>query len=206
MKDDLSNSAREERQRLFVAVELPSSWLEAFRQHIEAVRGLLARSPETRDAHVRWVRPEGIHLTLQFLGEVPARRRRDIETALAVAVAAPPDLRLEMGRTGSFDRGAPRVLWVGVNGQTRELTALAGRVDAALAGAGFAPERRVFAPHLTLARLPDELPLACRQRIVQTAGQVELIACEPFVVQNIVLMRSHLGPGGARYEIVARQP
>ena len=199
--------ARPEEERLFIAIALPSPWLETLERHMDGVRSRLASSEETRGARVRWVRPEGIHLTLKFLGEVVPAKRRAIEATLAATVTNALDLRLEMGEVGAFgEHRVPRVLWVGVGGQIQELTALAGRVDAAMEGVGFAPERRPFAPHLTLARLSDDMPPALRQRVVQISGEVGLPACAPFDAQEVALFRSHLGPGGSRHEIVARWP
>lgn len=202
-----NRKARPEEERLFVAIALPSSWLEALQQHMDDVRSRLAASDETRHARLRWVRPEGIHLTLKFLGEVIPAKRRAIEAALAATVTGAPDLRLEMGEVGAFgEHRVPRVLWVGVGGQNPELAALAGRIDAAMAGVGFAPERRPFAPHLTLARLSDDMPPALREQVVQIAGEAGLPATAPFDAKEVALFRSHLGPGGSRHEIVARWP
>jgi RNA 2',3'-cyclic 3'-phosphodiesterase len=196
-----------EKQRLFVAIELPSAWLEAFRQFTDAMRELLASSSETSDARVRWVRPEGIHLTLKFLGEVPATRRPAIETAIAEAVPTMPQLRLEAAKVGWFARrGVPQVIWVGVGGQLQELSRLAGHIDDGLSKAGFARERREFAPHLTLGRFHDDTPAVLRQRVVELATQLELTETEPFEVEAVVLVRSHLGRSGATYEIVGRWP
>ena len=148
-----------------------------------------------------------MHLTLKFLGQVTLPQRAAVEGALATAVAAAPDLQLHLGNAGSFaDRGVPRVLWVGVGGDTKALSELAAHVDLALAGVGFAPERRPFAAHLTLARLPDEMPASVRHRVIAVASAVELPKRDPFVVREVALVRSHLGPGGARYEIVGRWP
>jgi 2'-5' RNA ligase len=204
---DRSSGEREERPRLFVAVELPPSWRDGFARLMDEMKDALAREARSKGVRVRWVRPEGIHLTLKFLGETPASRVHAVKRTLEQAVPEAPRLRLAAGRAGSFsDRRAPRVVWIGVEGETRELAALAERVDIALAAVGYPRERRGFAPHLTLARLPDGLSQAERDAVVAVTNAFTVPAFDPFVADQVSLMRSYLGPGGARYERMAAFP
>jgi 2'-5' RNA ligase len=93
------------------------------------------------------------------------------------------------------------VIWAGIDSPQREqLYALAVNIETWLAAAGVPRERRGFAPHLTLARLPQELPDAIRTRIVEVTTAIQAPEIAPFVVQSVSLIQSHLGPGGARYE------
>ena len=191
--------------RLFVAVELPETWRQALGASQERLRARLAA--DGSELRLRFVRPESVHLTLKFLGETPSGRLGAIESALSLAVAEAPNVRLELGRIGSFsDRRAPRVVWAGVGGDTRAFALLAERIETRLAAAGFGRERRGFQPHLTLARLPETLSAAQRAYVAQASGEGSIAAPEPFVVEQVSLMRSRLGPGGARYECIARFP
>jgi 2'-5' RNA ligase len=199
------DTAREPRLRLFVAIELPQAWLDAFAALIEQMKVALARDPLTTDARLRWVRPEGIHVTLKFLGEVAESRLGTIESALATAAPASPGPRIALGKPGSFGR-PPTVVWLGVDGDLKALTDLAERVDAAVATTGFERERRPFAPHLTLARLPDQLRADVRNRVAAIASSFPHPAVSTFEAQRVSLMRSFLGPGGARYERVSAFP
>jgi 2'-5' RNA ligase len=199
------DATREPRLRLFVAVELPQAWLDAFAALIEQMKVALARDPLTADARLRWVRPEGIHVTLKFLGEVAESRLGTIESALATAAPASPGPRIALGKPGSFGR-PPTVVWLGVDGDLRMLTRLAERVDAAVATTGYERERRPFAPHLTLARFPEQLGADVRNRVAAIASSFPNPAVAPFEVQRVSLMRSFLGPGGARYERVSAFP
>lgn len=184
--------------RLFVAVDLPPQVREALgRLQSELKRLDLAR--------LRWVRPEGVHLTLKFLGETPARRLVGVEAALAGAVRGPP-FRLALGPPGTFgDRRGPRVLWLDIAGEVERLRALQAAVETALADAGFPPEERDFAPHLTLARVPQPPPPGTAESIERALGSVTPPAAE-FLVSEVVLMRSRLQPGGAVYERLAVFP
>ena len=98
-----------------------------------------------------------------------------------------------------------RVLWVGVRGDLLPLEALASNIDAACSKLDVPRERRRFAPHLTLARVPDGTSLSADDTR-QALGRLETLKCPPLTVERVSLMRSHLGPGGARYERVAAFP
>ena len=139
--------------RLFVACELPDDVRDA----LGRLQAGLRRGDR---AGLRWVRPEGIHITLKFLGGVEEGRVGEITPALASAIE-PFELRVRPASLGGFPSlvaggGARlRVVWVGLEGDVEGLAALAGRVDAALESIGFPSERRPFAAHLTLARVSD---------------------------------------------------
>ena len=188
--------------RLFVAIELPTSWLEGLTELQSRMQAALQAEPELRDARVRWVKPEGIHLTLKFIGEVAPDRLDAIKGQLAAAVSEPPNIELAFSRAGSFsDQRSPRVIWGGIETpQREELYALAASIETWLAAAGVPRERRGFTPHLTLARLPQELSDATRKRIAEVTTAIQAPETPPFLVDSVSLIQSHLGPGGARYE------
>jgi len=186
--------------RLFVACELPS---EA-REGLAAVQRLL----QERGAEgLRWVRPEGIHLTLKFLGEVPARRLEAIERALTRAVREPFRLSVRLGRLGSFGGSTGlRVVWVGMEGEVEALAHMAARVEGALEPMGFPRERRPFAVHLTLARVKEGASPQDRRRLFDLVRSLELPPLPGATLEAVSLMRSTLEPGGARYQCLARFP
>jgi 2'-5' RNA ligase len=157
---------------------------------------------------LRWVRPDGIHLTLKFIGAVAEDRLPVIQEQLARAVPTMPAITLTLGWAGSFsDRRAPRVIWAGVySSQADELRRLAESIETWLAAAGVAREKRGFAAHLTLARLPQDLPEATRRRVAELTTGVALPEVPPFSAERVSLMQSHIGPGGARYERLAAFP
>ena len=192
--------------RLFVAIELPEAWLAALAQLQEEMRRALAADPSSKDARVRWVRPEAIHLTLKFLGDAEEEKLESIKRALASAVPERPGVKLALGRAGSFrDRRAPRVIWASLEADDR-LRRLAERIETWLAAAGFPRDRRSFAPHLTLARLPEELTPPVRERVAEITTACPLSDVAPFEVERVSLIRSHLGPGGAIYERLGAWP
>jgi len=186
--------------RLFVACELPPEMRAALGALQEALRRQGAPS-------VRWVRPDGIHLTLKFLGSVPAERVAAICAALAPVVEGIRPLQLSLGSLGAFGgrRGA-RVVWVGVDGDVARVAELQRRVETALAPLGFPTEDRAFSPHLTLARVPDHVGGAERERLWDLTKTLATPEAAPVTIREMSLMRSILGPGGAVYERLAAFP
>lgn len=190
----MTNSRRPEQLRLFVAVTLP-----------DEVRGALTEViARLRDAGLRGVRtvaPEGVHVTLKFLGNVDAAVVAALAEALTAAAGEAGPFALALRGTGAFpDGGAPRVLWAGVAGETDALAALARRVDEACAGLGFPRERRAFSPHLTIARLRDTASAEDRRRAGEALGAGGFEGSDSFRVDGVHLIKSTLTPRGAVYE------
>jgi 2'-5' RNA ligase len=173
--------------RQFLAAELPGS----LRERVSELRATL----EPRLDGWRWLAPDGIHLTVRFLGEVEqARDRRAREAWSRVAGDSEP-FRVCLEGVGWFpERGAPRVLWVGVRETDPggALSGLAARLEQAAREQGWEPERRPFRPHLTLARRRRD---ATRPELPEPPVLADVAGW----VRRVVLMRSHLEPGGARY-------
>ncbi len=185
--------------RLFVAVDLPEDVREALDRLQSDLR-------QRELSGLRWVRPEGVHLTLKFLGETPAGRVAAIEGALATALLGTEPFRLALGVPGTFGgRRGPRVVWLDITGDVQRLRGLQAAVEGAMVGVGFAPEERQYSPHLTLARVPQPPRPGTAERVSRALEAVEPPRAE-FEVREIVLIRSRLQPGGAVYERLAGFP
>ena len=190
----MTSSRPSEQLRLFVAVTLPPE----VRDVLAGVIGRL-RAADLRG--VRTVAPEGVHITLKFLGNVDADRVPTLSEALSAAGEGAAPFRLALQGLGAFPEGrAPRVLWAGVGGDADALGALARRVDDACAGLGFTRERREFSPHLTIARLRDSATDDERRRAAGALEAVGLADAVGFEVGDMHLIKSTLTPSGARYE------
>jgi len=182
--------------RLFIAIDLPDSVRAALAREQARLRDGCARS---RD--IRWTRPEGLHLTLKFLGQVEATRVTDVTEALN-ALGPYETFEIEVGGFGFFPSARrPRVFWVGSQA-TPVLGELARRVEAAMEPLGFAREDRPFQPHLTLARLEGQRP----QPELDAAVQKGEASFGRFTVTEFFLFESKLRPGGAEYSKLARFP
>lgn len=176
--------------RLFLAIPLPAPLVAAIS---EVERRLRPALPGWR-----WVRPEGVHLTLRFLGEVPEADVDRQRQAWRAAASGVPGFRVEVGGIGVFpSERRPRVLWIGVREASpgRRLPDLAAAVETAAVGLGFPGEEHPFQPHLTLARAaPAGRPRAPAPDAVEALGA--------FDADRLQLYRSELGPGGARYTVI----
>ena len=187
-----------EQLRLFVACELPDD----ARRALGGVQDDLRRLGADR---LRWVRPEGIHVTLKFLGAVDEGRVAAITSALNGAIA-PFQLRLGFGKLGGFGGRDVRVVWVRLEGDAPGLSELADGVESALAPLGFPPERRPFAAHVTLARAPEQLPATLRRQLPDLLERYRPPPLPLMTLTEVSLMRSILGSGGSAYERVACFP
>ena len=135
--------------RAFIAIELDDS----------IKRGLAKLQENLRSdcPHLRWVRPEQIHLTLAFLGEIKDAQIEPISQAVAAAAAATPDFDFAVEGLGLFpSHGRVNVVWAGVKDAAGELAECHRILYERLADLGFAPDRGRFSPHLTLARVKSK--------------------------------------------------
>ncbi len=189
--------------RTFIAVELDrdvrallTAWQREAKQRLGRVASV---------ARVQWVRPEAIHLTLKFLGDTDETMLPDIERALTEATRPVTRLRVQVGELGGFpDLRGPRVLWVGLSDPGGLLTTLATRVEQGLVPLGWAPERKPFHPHLTLARIKSgsrEVGRALAASAPRAPGPPGSVS-----VQAVALMKSDLKPTGAEYTRLVEVP
>jgi len=155
--------------------------------------------PAARD--VAWVVPGNLHLTLKFLGEVPEARIESVAGALGEASLAADAFEARIRGLGAFPSAhRPRVVWAGVTEGESEMIALARRVAMVLAALGFPRDERPFSPHVTLGRVrrPGRNPAlsdALEGAAAHEFGQMRVLSAS--------LMRSELGPRGARYTELA---
>ena len=183
--------------RLFVAINFPADVRDALYGATQPLRDAAPRG-------VGWLKPEGIHLTLKFLGDVDEARVGTVVELLAAVAARHAPVRIVVGGVGAFPSLArPRVVWVGVEATPR-LELLQHDVESACATLGFEVEGRAFRPHVTLGRVrprADGGALRALQAAAdRTAPSADVLAT------TLDLMHSTLMPGGARHDAVARLP
>ncbi|MGO8757494.1 MAG: RNA 2',3'-cyclic phosphodiesterase [Terracidiphilus sp.] len=180
--------------RLFVGIPLADAVL---RELAAVVARLRKAEGAGRPGAMRWTAPESWHITLQFLGNATEEQFECLRARLGEVRSAPVPARL--GELGCFDRAG--VLFAGVQ-VSPELAELQKRVAAATSQCGFAAEARVFHPHITLARAKGEgRGTGLRELQGKVAGQP---AFAGFTAREFLLYESHLGPGGAQYEVRMR--
>jgi 2'-5' RNA ligase len=182
-----------EQVRCFIAVELPDEVKTGLDQ-------LQAQLKSGNQTWVKWVDPYSIHLTLKFLGNVAVDRIAPVTAAMEEATQGVPPFHLEVKELGVFPNlRRVQVVWVGVSGEVDKLARLQQRLESNLAGLGFAPERRQFTPHLTLARLRDQASLDEREGLGKLIASTKFEAAYTLPVDAISLMRSQLTREGAIY-------
>ena len=180
--------------RLFFAVPVPDDARLRIGELIDEVQASVGDGT----ARIRWVRIDGLHLTLRFLGPTPEGRRAPLEAAAEKIGGVTAPFEVGLGGGGAFPSIArPRSLWVGVGQGAEQLAELAQRLTAAAGECGLVLDTRPFTPHLTIARTDGV-------RLGPTAALTLAHAAEAldirFEVDRFTLFRSLLGGGPARYE------
>jgi RNA 2',3'-cyclic 3'-phosphodiesterase len=190
--------------RLFVALGLPADWRAAAVE----VRRALESSLDTEAARaLRWVDPALLHLTLRFLGEFPDTEVPTLQAALQRTIND-IDLELSLAEVGGFGgRNRLQVIWLGLAGDVEGLRTLAEQVDRACVEVGAPPEARGFQPHVTIARVRERTAPDIRRTLAATLeGLAPPAAPLAFRPREIALVRSHLGNGPPRYQVLSRHP
>lgn len=183
--------------RAFVAIELP----EGLKEALVALQDRLGRKRVTA---IKWVDPEGIHLTLKFLGYVGQDKIPEIVEAIKNASTDQKQLLLNVRGIGVFPNiRRPRVIWVGLDGEIDRLADLQGNIDERLVGLGFEKEERKFSPHLTLGRVKDKATPAEVADLAELIRGFQVGLLGVLAVNKISLMRSTLTPKGAIYDQIA---
>jgi RNA 2',3'-cyclic 3'-phosphodiesterase len=187
--------------RSFVAVDLPESIKAALSEQQHALRTSAALT-SGRKEDMKWTRPEGIHLTLKFLGDTSPKQVTQVTQALAGLGRFEP-FALQIKGFGFFpDARRARVLWVGVEAAPA-LRQLVHSVEMAINSLGFAAEGRTFSPHLTLARFNVSRP---RPELVTLLEAKMGLVLGHFEVSEFFLFESRLSSCGAQYQKIARFP
>jgi RNA 2',3'-cyclic 3'-phosphodiesterase len=195
--------------RLFLAAPLSRDVQELVGEQIAAL--------EKEGWPVRWIQPDMAHLTLHFLGETEPERAELVRLALPGVVAAHERFDLRTAAFGVFPGfRRPRVLWLGLHGPVHRLESLQQDLGHALADLNFPSTNDPYHPHITLGRVRTndgeqvrlrDLPQAVKARFVDAAtGAAVAPSSHTVPVREVLLMRSHLGREGARYETVASFP
>ena len=177
--------------RLFVAMDIPDD--------VRCAIGARAAQLRLVCRNARWVRIEGLHVTLKFIGETPPEKAAGIKTALASIPSRAP-IPMNFRGLGFFPNlQRPRVLWVGIEAGTG-LGELAAAVETALGALGIPREERAFSPHLTLARFDTPRGLDALHAAIEKAGLLEFGVA---TAKEFHLYQSVLKPGGAEYTRLA---
>jgi 2'-5' RNA ligase len=180
--------------RAFLAIDLPIEVLNE-------IRSIQSGLSKTLQGMLRWVRPEAIHLTLKFFGDISGDDIVTISRVMEDHVNGTGPLALDVKTLGVFpDMNRPRVIWLGISGDVERLIRLQKSMDKKLHEIGFAKEERPFRPHLTLARIKEPKGLIGLAKIVENSDNY---TAGHFDAGGLTLFGSQLTPKGAIYTKLA---
>lgn len=175
--------------RAFIAIELPdeiSAFIHKIQERLRSY-GLKAR----------WVRPENIHLTLKFLGDINNEYIKKAGDAIISAASENASMSLGAKGIGVFPGvKRPRVIWTGIVGQKKELADLQKTLDGNFETIGFPKEKRPFKGHLTIGRIKGKIDA---RRLVDAMKEFGRFESKTFMADEVVLFKSELKPSGAVY-------
>jgi 2'-5' RNA ligase len=181
--------------RTFIAVELP----ENIKNKIGELQAPLKRT----DAFVSWVKPENIHITLKFLGEVPEEKMNEVFSATEAALKETKRFKMNLKRMGAFpDFRRPRVIWVGTGKGGEELLSMANKIEEEMEKIGYPKENRKFSPHFTIGRVKSPKNIEKLMELVKSTD----FETEDIGVNEVTVMKSQLHPAGAIYTSLKKIP
>ncbi len=186
--------------RVFVSVGLSAEAREILVDAVERIR-------EEVPNGIQWARPEGMHLTLKFLGNIPSAKVSPLLECVGELACANRGFGLKLTGLGMFpNQRKPRVLWAGVGGDMDALSSLQGAAEDAINALGYPPEQRPFRPHITLGRPRRSVSDSQLARIGAVVSGLTPPQPMDWQVDTIDVMRSELHPSGARYTVLGSAP
>ncbi|MFQ5722554.1 MAG: RNA 2',3'-cyclic phosphodiesterase [Candidatus Aminicenantales bacterium] len=179
--------------RTFIAIDLAPSIKDELSHFIQKLASV--------SSNIKWVKKNGMHLTLKFLGEIEEDKVEEIKSCLSEISKDHAPFSLQLKGTGSFPPGKkkPRVLWIGIE-ENKNLIILQSDLEKKLTKLGFPPEKRTFRPHLTLGRVKTVSQLGKIMAYLEKNREKSFGHME---VNKIIFFRSILKPTGAEYQALA---
>jgi 2'-5' RNA ligase len=179
--------------RTFIAIELDKT--------IKVTLSALIQKLDTGGRNIRWIKSQGMHLTLKFLGEVSEDKITEVKTVLGSIAKDYSRFPLSLKGTGTFPPAAriPRVVWIGIE-KNEFLQNIQARVENELHNIRFPKEKRTYHPHLTLGRVKGPQNI---ETVMETLNQYKETEFGGMTVNKITLFKSTLKPTGAEYTILS---
>ena len=182
-----------ETKRVFVAVDVSPEVRQAAARLAESLKD------EFPGCRASWTKPQNLHITLEFLGEIDAAELAAVKDCVSRAASAAVPFTLELDGTGVFRSRSP-VLWLGIKDPSGGLSLLKRKLDETLRSTGREPERRRFTPHLTLARIKEFRNCGDMARSAAATAVPSVL----FEVNEAVIYQSRLVRTGAEYTALSR--
>lgn len=180
--------------RTFIAVDFPNQVIEKINKLQKSLNG-------SASSIIRWIKPENIHLTLKFLGEVELEKVQIIEKNLDIIANEIEPFHLNLERIGAFPNwGHPRIVWIGIE-KSEPLYLLVKEIEKKMVVLGCQREIKPFSPHLTIGRVRDNVSLEDLQMLeikCHTLSRIE----DQIMITKIHLYKSDLHPLGPVYTLL----
>ena len=183
--------------RCFLAFELP----EDIKTIVTRVSGEIRKS----SLDVRWVRPEFIHLTVVFMGDIESEQVSLMGKPISVVCSDHSPFTISLKPMGCFPNSRnPRVIWLGIDADLDRMSRFRDDLQQALSPFGIKEEERAFRPHLTLGRFKK--PGKRQTELEQLLAKYRDLSSPARTLGDLVLFRSDLKAGGAVYTKMASWP
>jgi RNA 2',3'-cyclic 3'-phosphodiesterase len=181
------------KKRIFVALDISE---QARGNAADFIKKLRERFPKARAA---WDKPEKLHLTMKFLGEIEEESLKKLQEAVEKTSRELSPFKLQIAGTEVFPSpGQARVLWLGVGGELESVRRLNEILEAECESQGFMKEKRKFKAHLTIARLKERAGELAETHLREKFEPVE------FEVSELTVYQSELRPTGSVYSVVSK--
>jgi 2'-5' RNA ligase len=181
--------------RCFIAIDIDDN----IRAEVDNLQQLLQNKADIKKSDAKWVRPEAMHLTLKFLGEVKDQKVAELCDIVKGVVARHKSFELDMEQLGYFGGTRPKVLWVGTGEGGDDLRRLAKEIEQQLALAGWPEDTRDFSGHLTLCRIRN--PRAGIE-LVKISEQYKDLKLGTISADSVSVYQSQLTPTGPIYTLL----
>jgi len=182
--------------RVFIAIDID----KAVRRRLEELQHQLKQEAGAKKGDVKWVRPELVHLTLKFLGEVKDERIGEVCEAVKTAVDGYSSFELAFQEVGFFGGNSARIIWVGTGRGEKRLLQLQKDVEQQLEQAGWPAEQRDFSGHLTICRVKSK---RVGLRLAELAENYKDFSAGSICVDSVNVYQSRLMPQGPIYTVLA---
>jgi len=183
--------------RCFIAIDID----EAIKADLADVQAQIKGQLDLEPGAVRWVQPEGMHLTLKFLGDIKDTQSVDICSATQIVCERHQAFTVEVKEVGFFGGRLARVVWMGVGSDSQALLNLQGDLEAQLDQAGWPAEARRFSGHLTLGRVKQS---RAGLALAQALSEFRDVNLGTIPVQQVSVYQSQLRPQGPLYTALAK--
>jgi len=181
--------------RVFIAIDID----EQIRKALGSLQNELRSKVDTKKSDVKWVNPDNMHLTLNFLGEIKDQEAVDVCNITKEVASRHENFELDVETVGHFGDRSARVLWIGTGQNCENLLQLQSDLEQRLASAGWPKETRKFSGHLTLCRVRNS---KAGVKLAQMTEEYKDFKLGTIPADSVSVYQSQLTPKGPIYTVL----